>query len=356
MTEIHQILVGAGRTDAITNMARNLRSSLRDLGRSEIFAQHPSPDITDVIPLDEFPQKYSTKRTIIFHASGGDKEVHRFLQNSSDPLVLIFHNITPAHYFENFDPIRAGSLREGWSDLEFLRSKVVLSIADSPYNAKGLKQIGYKNVVVLPLGVETSRLQKLTSDPAMLHRIERETSGHLLLYVGQAVPHKRPEGLIQTQSLLTQYLGRNTSLALVGPPPLPIVNDAAFQQSQRLHVPNCLFLGQVSDTELTALYQQADIFLTARMHEGLCIPVLEAMAEGVPTISRNIAALPDTVGTAGILLPPDAGPELFAEGVVELLENKDLYKQLTTSGKQQAKSFCSSSTTKTFLNMLAELD
>ena len=48
MTEIHQVLVGAGRTDAITSMARSIRSSLRKIGPSEIYAQHPAPGVDDV--------------------------------------------------------------------------------------------------------------------------------------------------------------------------------------------------------------------------------------------------------------------------------------------------------------------
>ena len=60
MTEIHQVLVGAGHTDAITNMARALREVLRTLGPSEIYARHLPPEgIEDVLPLYQFSRNGS---------------------------------------------------------------------------------------------------------------------------------------------------------------------------------------------------------------------------------------------------------------------------------------------------------
>ena len=113
MTEIHQVLVGAGRTDAITNMARSLRSCLRQIGPSEIYAQHPAPGVNDVHLLQRLNESTRSKRIIIFHASGGNQEVHDFLNTCSDPVILIFHNIAPADLFEDFDKDRANDLRKG---------------------------------------------------------------------------------------------------------------------------------------------------------------------------------------------------------------------------------------------------
>ena len=352
MTEVHQVLVGAGQTDAITNMARSLQSSLRSLGPSEIFAQHPAPEVTDVQHLSSFPKNPSRGRIVIFHASGGDPEVFKFLQNSGDPLVLIFHNIAPPELFENFAPDRAALLRQGWEELSFLREKIVLSIADSKYNAQCLEKIGYQNIVVLQAGVQPNRLHKYESDIEMTRLLERETVDPLLLYVGQAAPHKRPEVLVQMQYLLTHHIGRTTSLALVGPPTLPQINAAALEQARRLRVPGCLFLGQLTENQLATLYRKASIFITASTHEGLCLPVLEAMSFGIPVIARNAAALPDTIGNTGILLPEKAGPELFAEAVCELLDNPRLHQRFAKQGLRTSAEYSIEKTAASFMNLI----
>lgn len=352
MTEVHQVLVGAGQTDAITNMARSLQTSLRPLGPSEIFAQHPAPGITDVQHLSSFPKTSSRSRVVIFHASGGDPEVFKFLQNSGDPLVLIFHNIAPPELFENFAPDRAALLRKGWDELSSLREKVTLSIADSKYNAQCLEKIGYQNIVVLPAGAQANRLHNHKSDVDMKRLLERETVGPLLLYVGQALPHKRPEVLVQMQYLLTHHIGRTTSLALAGPPTLPQINAAALEQARRLRVPGCLFLGQLTENQLATLYRKASIFITASTHEGLCLPALEAMSFGIPVIARNAAALPDTIENAGLLLPENAGPELFAEAVGELLDNPHLHQRLAKQGLRTSAEYTIEKTTASFVGLI----
>lgn len=352
MTGIHQVLVGAGRTDAITNMARSLRGELRTLGPSEIYARHPAPGVDDVLTLDQYPADSESPDIIVFHASGGDPEVFDLLDSVDARIVLVFHNIAPAELFDEVDPARAEMLRRGWWELGQLRPKVCLAIADSPHNAECLAELGYDDISVIAAGVDTYRLHRLTPDPAMWHRLGHEVHGPLLAYVGQAVPHKRPDVLVQMLYLLTQHLGQTVSLAVVGPPAVPIVNAAALEQARILRVPGCLFYGQLTDHELAAVYRRADLFVTASMHEGLCIPVLEAMASGVPIVARSVGALPDTVGEAGLLLPPDAGPEHFAEAVGFLLEDDDLRSRMAFRGRQRVRSYDEAKATSSFLELL----
>jgi glycosyltransferase involved in cell wall biosynthesis len=189
----------------------------------------------------------------------------------------------------------------------------------------------------------------------MWHRLGHEVHGPLLMYVGQSVPHKRPEVLVQMQYLLTRHVGRFPSLAMVGPPTVPVVNAAALEQARVLRVPGCLFYGQLTDAELAAVYRRADLFVTASMHEGLCIPVLEAMAAGVPVVGRSVGALPDTVGDAGLLLPADAGPEMFSEAVGELLDDEGLRSRMAYRGRQRLRDFDEAAATASFLEQLAEV-
>ena len=60
-------------------------------------------------------------------------------------------------------------------------------------------------------------------------------------------------------------------------------------------------LGHVTNSELTACYDMADVFLCASEHEGFCVPLVEAVWKGVPVLAYAAAAVPATMDGAGVL-------------------------------------------------------
>src|SRR5262249_29376180 len=70
--------------------------------------------------------------------------------------------------------------------------------------------------------------------------------------------------------------------------------------SDRLH-----FLGHVDEGQLRDAYRDADAFVMPSVHEGFCIPVVEALACGTPVISARATALPETVADAGLTFTPN---------------------------------------------------
>jgi glycosyltransferase involved in cell wall biosynthesis len=64
-------------------------------------------------------------------------------------------------------------------------------------------------------------------------------------------------------------------------------------------------LGVVADAELAALYRGARAVVLPSRHEGFGMPALEALAHGAPVLASACGALPEVVGAAGVLLPPD---------------------------------------------------
>ena len=65
-----------------------------------------------------------------------------------------------------------------------------------------------------------------------------------------------------------------------------------------------LFTGPVPNDDLAAFYRHADVYISLSEHEGFCVPLLESMAAGVPVLAYGEAAVPETMGGAGVVFNP----------------------------------------------------
>ncbi len=332
---IHQVLVAASPGDAITNLALGTRRLLRRVGPSEIYARHIAPELLhDVIPLAGYRPRRSEHNLLIFHASIGQSDVHDFLTSRAEPLVLVYHNITPGTYFEKYDPVFAELLALGRLEVAGLLPRVVCALADSNYNARELEEMGYRDVRVVPPVVNLRRLSNVEPrESTMRHLATFE--GPILLSVGQLMPHKRPDFLVQMMHVAETYLRMDGYLLLVGHQRLERYTRAIREQVQELNLAGVHVVGAVDEPDLAAMFRSADAVVTASEHEGFCLPLLEAMTFEKPIVARACAAIPETVGDAAFLLPPDQGPVLFAEAVTELLSNEPVQRALIEGGRRR---------------------
>ena len=101
-------------------------------------------------------------------------------------------------------------------------------------------------------------------------------------------------------------------------------------------------LGYVSDSKLEELYQRASILAFPSLDEGFGMPVLDAMARGVPVLTSNVSAMPEVVGgpagTAALLVDP-TDVHSIADGLSRLTTNSDLRDTLIHAGVARAREF-----------------
>lgn len=97
-------------------------------------------------------------------------------------------------------------------------------------------------------------------------------------------------------------------------------------------------LGYVPAEVLSKLYRRAAIFAFPSLDEGFGIPVLEAMANGVPVLASNCSALPEAGGDAVVLADP-ADSDSLAAGLLELAGNSSLREELVRRGKVRIRGF-----------------
>ncbi|MCL5256483.1 MAG: glycosyltransferase family 4 protein [Chloroflexi bacterium] len=132
---------------------------------------------------------------------------------------------------------------------------------------------------------------------------------HFALYVGINKPHKNIVTLVRAWSSLAR---QPESSWVDGPPALVIAGhyDKRYQQArdeaERLGLGKLIvFLEDVPENLLPSLYNAADIFVFPSLYEGFGLPVLEAMACGLPVLCSDTSSLPEIAGLAAILLPPE---------------------------------------------------
>jgi glycosyltransferase involved in cell wall biosynthesis len=99
-----------------------------------------------------------------------------------------------------------------------------------------------------------------------------------------------------------------------------------------------LVLGYVPPAELASWYARAMVFAFPSLDEGFGMPVLEAMAAGLPVVTSNRSALPEVAGDAALLVDPDSGAVL-RQALLDLTESDVLRKDLSQRGRERAYGF-----------------
>jgi glycosyltransferase involved in cell wall biosynthesis len=158
-----------------------------------------------------------------------------------------------------------------------------------------------------------------------------------LLYVGERRPHKNLPGLLEAFMRFRKQSSRDYQLIIAGKRyadyeiPEKITAHLGLERHVR-------FLDYVPDQNLPFLYQSAEALILISHYEGFGLPVLEAMASGTPVVASNSSSLPEVIGEAGILVPPD-DPDQTAEALMMVVIAGELRERCIARGLDQARQF-----------------
>jgi glycosyltransferase involved in cell wall biosynthesis len=302
---VHQFHHAIRRGDAIGEEMLAIRGRLRAAGwESEIFAGSIAPDLAgDVRPFDSYAG--DPDNLLLVHHSIGHHLAGR-VAALPDRELLVYHDITPPRFFAG-DSLMVAHLERGLHQLDLFRSRVAGAIADSRYGARQLSRRGFMAPTVVPPVFAIERLPSSTGRPG-------ETP--LFLFVGRIAPNKRQDDVLEAFESFASAGGAG-ELALVGDVP---EDPFARRLSERIRSSPCRdrvrLPGLVSDADLDAFYRRASLFLSMSEHEGFGVPLLESFAYGVPVLAFAAAAVPETMGGAGVLFTrkrPDEVAAMMAE-------------------------------------------
>src|SRR5207253_7391200 len=112
----------------------------------------------------------------------------------------------------------------------------------------------------------------------------------------------------------------------------------ALMSEYRLLHDRFVFTGPVPDDELAVYYAHAAVYVSLSEHEGFCVPLVEAMAADVPVLAYAAAAVPDTLGGAGIQFAPK-DLEQAAELLGALAFDDDLRARVIAGQRRRLQDF-----------------
>lgn len=329
--QINQFHSGTTVGDAITNMMLELQELLRAKGyESEIYAEYIDERLSDKIkPIGDY--KGNGENLLFVHHSMGMNCFDKII-GLPDKRALIYHNITPEHFFEDEGTKRA--IRKGLCQAKEYRKYVEYSIADSNFNRKELLGMGYEDVDVMPIQISLERFDRVSAKASVLENHEKYKN---ILFVGRVVPNKCQKDILHSFAVYNTYYNADSRLFLVGDDSMEGYVGELKEICKNYAIEDKVFFtGKVTEEELKAYYEMADLFLCMSEHEGFGVPLLEAMKMGVPVISYRSSAVPETMNGAGILVN-EKNYAYIGALCNEVLTDSDLYAKIVERQKIRIK-------------------
>jgi glycosyltransferase involved in cell wall biosynthesis len=322
------VLATLGYGDAIGNEVLGIQRALNKAGfESDIFVQtadrrleHLTREYPDLI------QASDPSNILIHHFSLGSR-ASRVAYAVPDRMILVYHNITPPEFFLGVHEQLAAECFTGRRELAIYRERVDLALGDSEFNRQELESLGFNPTAVLPVVPDFSHLDVPPND-LITRELDDEWTN--LLFVGRIIPNKRIEDVIRYFHAYQRTFNKRSRLMLVGSYQGYEKYLATLQQLvASLGTTNVIFTGHVSNAELAAYYEIADLFLCASAHEGFCVPIVEAFYNEIPVVAYAASAVPATMDGAGVLYTTTEPLEVAAR-VDAVLSNDNLYEAIVT--------------------------
>lgn len=335
---VHQLLPDFGYGDAIGNDVQEIQRTLQGWGYpSEIFAQHVHSKLNGLArPFWEYKEVSHPQGIFLFHFSIGS-EVSEFVKRLPDRKILVYHNITPPHFFKGINAEVERRCAWGYEELKKLAPHFDLALGVSEFNRQDLDRAGFKKTGVLPILIDFKNYH-LVPEENLKKKLQ---DGKInILHVGRLVPQKKIEDLIKAFYLFQKRFPRESRLILVGTDSGvrnygralgEMVNELGLSEK-------VLFAGFATFRELITYYAAADLYLCLSEHEGFCVPLMESMFFSLPIIAYLTGGIPETLGGAGFGLKQKNWEEI-AEVMAMVLEDKGLRETIIRGQRDRLQDF-----------------
>ena len=335
VTSVHQLVPSFAPRDAVGNHTLEVQQVLRDLGlRSEIYVAEARPEVARLCtPYEQYEPEPDD--WLLYQASTGSPMVE-WLLGRDESLLVNWHNITPASLFGPWEPHVGVELEAGRRQIKALAPRTRFAIADSSYNEAELREFGYGATAVVPILLDTATFDEAVDQRAVARLRHPAT---VWLFVGRLAPNKAQHDLIKAFSVYRRVYDPDARLRLVGGSASHAYWTALVEYIAALELgPYVELCGDVPDGVLGAHFHAADVYVSTSDHEGFGVPLLEAMHHRVPIVAYGSTAVPETVGSGGVVLP-EKDPATMAAAVHRVVSDATLRDALVAAGTRRLADF-----------------
>lgn len=249
------------------------------------------------------------------------------------PVVLTVHDLFYVH-MENANLYQRMIGKLTLSGIH--RAHKVITISE--YSRKDIIatcRIDNAKVLAIPLGINKRFKPVLKSEPALFRNLP---TCEYILFIGRT-EDSRKNLLTLIDAFSALKLDGKISQKLVIAGRHGAGSDILFRRVDELGLrDDVIFPGIVSDNDLVPLLSGARLFVYVSSFEGFGLPVLEAMACGVPVITSNVTSLPEVAGDAGYMVTPKSVKEL-SDAIMQILSDNELSSLMIKRGYLQAEKF-----------------
>lgn len=316
---------------------------------AENFDRRISRDIVDTV--DRMPP-LKQKDVVLYHLSTGSVLNERFKQWNCRK-ILIYHNITPPHFFEGYSEVSVELCRNGRRALADLCDTPDYCLADSPYNRQELIDMGYHCPIdVQPILIPFADY-RIEPGQEVLERYAGDGYTNIL-FTGRISPNKKQEDIIESFACYQRDYNDKSRLILVGSYQGMEKYQARLERyAKSLGAQNVVFTGHIPFRDILAYYRVADLFLCLSEHEGFCIPLVEAMIFGIPIIAYDSTGVSGTLGEGGVLLK-EKNPLEIAGLMHYVMSHPEVRERLRIDAQERLQTFQTEGVEKMFVQRLRE--
>jgi glycosyltransferase involved in cell wall biosynthesis len=347
--------------DAISNDMMGMRNILSALGHDVcLFAQSTTINEPYIRPVAAVRSFLKDPHDIaIYHYATGWEFGLALLQELHCRKVVKYHNVTPPECFVGINEDYVNVCRAGRQQLaDLARINADVYLPDSEYSRQELIAAGIHDAKcrVVPPFHNIERMRDLEADLEVLKGFQDGDTN--ILMVGRLAPNKNHGMLIDVFYLYHRMYHARSRLFIVGgeDSKLRTYTETLINKVKQIGLEErIIFTGKVSDPALKAYYLLAHVFVITSLHEGFCVPLIEAMSMKIPIVAYGSTAVPETVGKVGLVWR-ECDPKLMAASIDTIVRDESLSLTLGEMGwNRYTTRFTNNKIGTTFLNALHPL-
>ena len=334
---IIQLFSSLSYGDAIGNDILALDSIIKEKGfQTKIYAEKIDKRISSELAsnISEFTPEPTD--LLILHIGGATK-LNQWIKNVKCKKIMIYHNITPSEFFEDYNKKSAEYCKRGLKEVESLNKTFDMVLACSDFNKQNLIDMGYScEINVLPILIPFEDYKK-TPSQAVIDKYNDDFTN--IIFLGRLVPNKKQEHILEAFSEYQKKFNKKSRLFLVGNPTgCENYSEKLKEYAKKLDLKNVIFTGHTRFDEILAYYKISDLFLCMSEHEGFCVPLVEAMFFDLPIVAYASSAIPWTLGGSGFLLN-EKTPALTAGVMNAILTDNSLKNKILKNQQERLSDF-----------------